>query len=151
MQSRQHFSLLLVALQFGLMFMQLALAFPMALASTIPAGAWLPAGLSLALAVWALAANRIGNFNIRPLPKPGGQLITHGPYRLIRHPMYTSVLLGALALAWTAGGALAWLTWGTLVLVLIIKSILEERWMGEQHSGYAAYRVRTWRFLPGLF
>jgi protein-S-isoprenylcysteine O-methyltransferase Ste14 len=149
--SRQQLGLLLVALQFGLMFMQGALALPNALALAVPAGAWACAGLSLALAVWALAANRIGNFNIRPMPKPGGQLITHGPYRWIRHPMYTSFLLGALALAWTAGTPLAWLTWGALLLVLIVKSVLEERWMCEQHSTYEAYRLQTRRFLPWLF
>ncbi|WP_349678404.1 methyltransferase family protein [Polaromonas sp. UBA4122] len=46
-----------------------------------------------------------------PNPKAEGRLVTTGPYRWIRHPMYTSFLFGALALAWTEGHLPAWLAW----------------------------------------
>ena len=58
--------------------------------------ALVPLALSALLGVWTLAWNRPGNFNIRPEPKAGGQLVTGGPYRLMRHPMYTAVLLFAV-------------------------------------------------------
>jgi protein-S-isoprenylcysteine O-methyltransferase Ste14 len=150
-QGREQLGVLLVAMQFGLFFLLAALGARPALALDIPAGAWLAAAVCSALAIWTLSANRIGNFNIRPVPKAGSQLITSGPYRWIRHPMYTAFLLGALALAWTAGSALAWLAWVVLVIVLLAKSLLEERWMREQHAGYAAYSMTTRRFLPWLF
>ena len=35
-------------------------------------------------------------------------------------------------------------------LVLLVKSILEERWMREQHLAYEAYRVQTNRFIPWI-
>src|SRR5512134_3536099 len=85
----------LVALQFGLIAALLFTAWP-------PAGLWLPAACLLLLAsaavgIAALAANRPGNFNIRPEPKAGGRLVTSGIYRWIRHPMYGAVLLALLA------------------------------------------------------
>ena len=150
-KQRQLPSLILVSLQFGLLFLLAALAAKSVLAWAIPVAAWLATALSLVLAVWALSANRLGNFNIRPVPKEGGKLVTTGPYRWIRHPMYTSLLLGAWALARTAGSDEAWLAWYVLTLVLWIKSQFEERWMLEQHADYAAYRAKTRRFIPWLY
>jgi protein-S-isoprenylcysteine O-methyltransferase Ste14 len=148
---RQLPSLLLVALQFGLLFLLAAWAATPVLAGAIPLAAWLAAALSLALGVWTFSANRPGNFNIRPIPKRGGALITSGPYRWIRHPMYTSFLLGTWALADTAASDEAWLVWWMLTLVLWVKSQFEERWMLETHPGYAAYRLQTRRYIPWLY
>ena len=99
-RKRQLTGTLLVVLQFGLLTGLAVLASPTVLQGAIPPGAWVMTGAALALAAWALIHNRPGNFNIRPAPKTCGTLVTTGPYRLIRHPMYTSVLLGAAALAW---------------------------------------------------
>ena len=142
---------LLVALQFALLFVLAALAVPNVLHGNIPAVAFMLALASVALAAWTLAYNRPGNFNIRPAPKAQGHLVTAGPYRWIRHPMYTSVLLGAAALAWTSSPLIGCATWSALVIVLLLKSTLEERWMREKHLGYAAYILWSKRFLPWLF
>ena len=64
---------------------------------------------------------------------------------------YSAVILCGLACAWVLGSATGWLTWAALVIVLTVKATLEERWMLVQHPEYAAYRTRTWRFVPGLF
>ena len=140
-----------VALQFGLLLMLAALAASNVMHGVIPAGAFMLAGTSVVLAAWTLVYNRPGNFNIRPVPKIHGVLVTTGPYRWIRHPMYTSVLLGAGALAWTSSPLIGWVTWLALAIVLLKKSTLEERWMCAKHPGYAAYILRTKRFLPWLF
>lgn len=140
---------LLVFLQMGLLLLLAVAAGPTIAAGPIPMPAWLLAATALVLAFWTLAHNRIGNFNIRPVPKAGGRLITSGPYRQIRHPMYTAVLLGAAALAWVAHPA-AWLAWAALCAVLWTKASLEERWMAQQHPAYAAYRQRSRRFVPWL-
>lgn len=141
----------LVLLQFGLLAMLALLAWPAAEHGTIPLAAWLMAGTALLLAGWALRANRPGNFNIHPRPRVGGTLVTSGPYGWVRHPMYSSLLLGALALARTADSGAAWLAWGALLVVLWIKSGLEERWMLTQHPGYAHYREQTKRFVPWVY
>ncbi|MBC7379657.1 MAG: hypothetical protein H7346_19775 [Burkholderiaceae bacterium] len=93
----------LVALQFGLLFALAALDTQNVLGGNIPKGAFMLAGASIALAIWTISYNKPGNFNICPLPKTHGVLVTTGPYKCICHPMYTSVFLGASALAWTSG------------------------------------------------
>jgi protein-S-isoprenylcysteine O-methyltransferase Ste14 len=141
----------LVLLQFGLMAVLALLAWPAVENGTIPPVAWAAAAGALLLFGWTLRANRLGNFNIHPRPRAGGTLVTSGPYGWIRHPMYTAFLLGAWALAWTAGKDEAWLAWWALSLVLWFKSTLEERWMLAQHPGYAHYREQTKRFVPWVY
>lgn len=103
------------------------------------------------LGLWALSANRPGNFNIRPQPKPGGKLIEKGPYHMIRHPMYLSVILVGLAAALVSMQTVAWICWAALVAVLAAKAILEEKALLQQMPEYSQYRARTSRFLPGVF
>jgi protein-S-isoprenylcysteine O-methyltransferase Ste14 len=140
---------LLVAAQFGLL---AALAGAIALAGwpALPFGAALCAVAGALLGSWALTANRPGNFNIRPLPRAQGQLVTAGPYRWIRHPMYSALLLVAAAgVAWVPSGPTLAL-WALLAGVLWLKAGVEERALRACHPGYADYCRATRRFVPGL-
>ena len=139
---------LLVAVQFGTLGALIILTAPRLMQPALPASAWLAMILSGFVGLWALAANRPGNFNIHPTPRADGKLVAHGPYRWIRHPMYTAVSLLGLACALALGSALAWLLWLVLSLVLLIKALLEERWMTALHPSYAHYQARTRRFIP---
>ena len=141
----------LVALQLGLLLGLSAAAAPAFLRGRAPPAAWLWLMAGAAVGLWALSANRPGNFNIRPDPRPDGQLVQHGPYRWIRHPMYTSIGLWSLGCGWALGTAAGWAAVVALAVVLLAKARLEERGMAAAHAGYADYRRRTWRFIPGLF
>ncbi|HEY5292445.1 MAG TPA: isoprenylcysteine carboxylmethyltransferase family protein [Burkholderiales bacterium] len=138
---------LLVAAQFALLVWLIWPLTPQAW--SLPALALL--GCAGVLGAWTLAHNRPGNFNIRPEPKASGQLVTSGPYRYVRNPMYSAVLLFAAAEVvayadlWKIG------CWLALALVLVAKAMLEERGLSERHAGYAEYARRVHRFIPGLF
>jgi protein-S-isoprenylcysteine O-methyltransferase Ste14 len=106
--------------------------------------------LSVLLAVWALTANRVGNFKIVPEPKQGGKLITHGPYHFIRHPMYTSLLLFAAACSLIIDGWWAWFNWLALLLVIVFKAAIEEHYLMQHFSQYSEYCRRSKRFIPWL-
>lgn len=88
-RKRKLLGTLLVTLQFGLLAGLAALASAKALRGAFPLASLILAGASIALAIWTLVHNQPGNFNIRPTPKTWGTLVTTGPYRWIRHPMYT--------------------------------------------------------------
>lgn len=147
-KNRKLLGTLLVTLQFSLLSGLAALATIRVLRGYTPMFPLLLVAASMALAVWTLMHNRPGNFNIRPTPKAWGTLVTTGPYRWIRHPMYTSVLLGAAALALMSDPLTGWLAWSALVVILWVKSILEEFWMREQHLEYDAYKFESKRFIP---
>jgi protein-S-isoprenylcysteine O-methyltransferase Ste14 len=118
--------------------------------------AWSPPALALLgcaviLGLWTLVHNRPGNFNIRPEPKATARLVTGGPYRYMRNPMYSAVLLFAAAevLAYRDLWKIA--CWVALALVLLAKALLEERGLRALFPGYAAYARRVRRFIPGVF
>ena len=106
--------------------------------------------LGIALAFWA-RAHLGGNWSSHVTVKEGHTLIQSGPYRLIRHPIYTGLALGVLG---TAIGIGQWR--GVLALLLVLagftyKLRLEERRMGETFPDYAEYRRRSWALIPFLY
>ena len=139
---------LLVAAQFGSLGALLVMAVPGLLQQPRQPLVWLALGLSAWVGLWSLTAKRPGNFNIRPTPRTDGKLVAHGPYRWIRHPMYTAVSLFGMACAMAQASALAWLLWLALSLVLLAKALLEERWMTALHPDYGQYQAHTRRFIP---
>lgn len=150
--STQHrLGTVLVALQLALMALLAVIGVPAFLIGRAPLLAWAMAAAGVLLGLWALSCNRPGNFNIRPAPREGGHLVQEGPYRWIRHPMYTAVIACGLACAMAATSPWGWLGVAALVAVLATKATVEERWMLAVHPGYAAYRARTRRFVPGVF
>jgi protein-S-isoprenylcysteine O-methyltransferase Ste14 len=142
---------LLVGLQFALLAwlaVKVAMGFD---PGRVPIDAAVAAAAAVALGLWALSANRPGNFNIRPLPREGGHLVQHGPYRWIRHPMYSALLLAGVAAARLSGDGSTWLVLAALAVVLRIKSAVEERGMIARYPAYQDYQRRTRRFVPGLY
>lgn len=85
-----------------------------------------------------------------PQPRDGSELVQHGIYARMRHPLYTSVMLASL------GWALIWQSWPAFLLALTLipflhgKARQEERWLREKFPGYADYEKRVPRFLPRL-
>jgi protein-S-isoprenylcysteine O-methyltransferase Ste14 len=101
----------------------------------------------LALAVWArvyLGRNWGMPMTVRAEP----ELITSGPYRFVRHPIYTGLLLGVL------GTALATNVIGLAILAVLIvyfywATTVEERNMTEIFpTAYPEYRKHTKRLIP---
>ena len=97
-------------------------------------------GLGFASTIWArayLGSNWSGNVTI----KVGHELVRTGPYRFVRHPIYTGIVIAAL------GTALAYDKWRCVIalpvlwLAFTIKRLKEERFMrqtfGPQYDDYA--------------
>jgi protein-S-isoprenylcysteine O-methyltransferase Ste14 len=140
----------LVSLQLGLIFVLVVFTRWPVLHRAWPVTLFL-LSMAVVLGVWTLGFNRWGNFNIRPELRNGARLVTRGPYRWIRHPMYASVLLatGAVVYADPRWWRVALLC--ALVLVLLLKAAREEQYLRAAFPEYAAYAKRTWRLVPFIF
>jgi protein-S-isoprenylcysteine O-methyltransferase Ste14 len=103
---------------------------------------------SLLLAGWAVKVMRLGHFNIIPTIKSGAILITHGPYRYIRHPMYASLLLGGVGLLLISCTWLRLAAFFGLWLVLYCKLRIEEKLLADHFPDYSLYQKRSRMLFP---
>lgn len=103
------------------------------------------------VAIFALLANRPGNFNVRPTPKVTGALITTGVYHYIRHPMYCSLFFIGLGVLFCQFSLWKLLVWVLLVLTLALKSRFEERALILIYTEYTAYQKKTKAFIPMIW
>ena len=107
--------------------------------------------LGLALGVWAVFTMGIGNFNVTPDPLRSSHLVTRGPYRFIRHPMYLALLLVTLPLVITQFSALRLAIWLVLFIDLVIKLNYEEGILAAWFEGYRDYMQQSYRLVPFIF
>ncbi len=103
---------------------------------------------SLLLAGWAIKVMHLGHFNILPTIKSGAILITHGPYRYIRHPMYASLLLAGLGLLLISCNWLRLVAFFALWLVLYCKLRIEEKLLIDHFPDYSHYQKQSRMLLP---
>jgi protein-S-isoprenylcysteine O-methyltransferase Ste14 len=107
-------------------------------------------GLGLGSAVWARV--HIGrNWGPPMTQKDQPQLVTSGPYRLIRHPIYSGILLAGVGTAM----AVSWL--GMIAVVLagayfVYSATVEERYLAKQlPDSYPDYKRATKMLVPFIF
>jgi protein-S-isoprenylcysteine O-methyltransferase Ste14 len=113
----------------------------------------LGAGCIVVGAVFGIAGALALGHNLTPFPKPAphAQLVRHGIYARIRHPLYTSVVF--ISIGW----ALVWHSWPALLAALALapffgaKARREERWLGERFPEYVGYLRDTRRFIPWVY
>ena len=107
--------------------------------------------LSILLVLWAIITMQKSKLRILPEPSANATLVTRGPYRFIRHPMYTAILLGSVGLL------INHFTWMrlsmviALAIVLIIKLTWEEKMLSKKFGEYMDYMKHTKRILPFIF
>ena len=102
----------------------------------------------IALGVWSMVVMGRKNLNIAPTLRDGAQLVIKGPYRLIRHPMYASVLLTIWALIIDQFTLLRLIVGLILTADLMIKMLYEEGILKRHFRDYPAYMERTKRIIP---
>ena len=114
---------------------------------------WLGAAVTIAgllFAVWA--REHLGrNWSRSVTIKEGHELITSGPYGVVRHPIYTGILAGFLGTAIAISQVRGFVVVVLIFLALWIKLRMEEQWMrSEFGETYATYSRRTAALVPFL-
>ena len=94
---------------------------------------------------------RAKSFTANPRPLATGRLIRSGPYGIVRHPVYSGLILGAFGLG------LVRLSTPTLVAAVILFVILdlkrrrEEIWLAERFAEYPEYAAQSRALIPLLY
>ena len=91
------------------------------------------------------------NFNIAPDFKPGAIFVNKGPYKFIRHPMYTTVLLSILCLVINYFSVLRLSIFIFLSITLIMKITFEEKILSDKFDSYREYKIKTKKLIPYIY
>ena len=82
----------------------------------------------------------------------GHQVVTGGPYRVVRHPMYISLMVLWIGSALLLGSWWALIPAGVIVVIFVTRTALEDRMLQEELPGYKEYTQQTrYRLLPGIW
>jgi len=115
---------------------------------------WIGAAVTvggLLFAVWA-RLHLGSNWSRAVTIKQGHELITTGPYSLVRHPIYTGILTGFIGTAIALSQVRGFIAFVLVFLALWTKFRMEEAWMRSQFGEtYATYAHKTAALVPYLF
>jgi protein-S-isoprenylcysteine O-methyltransferase Ste14 len=103
---------------------------------------------AIALAIWA--RRHLGsNWSAAVVAKVDHQLVRSGPYKMIRHPIYTAMLGNHIGVALASGEWHAAVAVVMLALAYVRKIHLEEQIMHRVFGGeHDAYRQQSWALIP---
>jgi protein-S-isoprenylcysteine O-methyltransferase Ste14 len=122
----------------------------------VPAGgqflALLLVAFAYGIAVWAMLVNPFFSAVARVQSERGQQVVTSGPYRWVRHPAYAGSVLASGALPFMLEALWALIPSLIMIVVLVIRTRLEDRMLVEELDRYRAYAHETpFRLVPGIW
>jgi len=102
-------------------------------------------GNSLSLFVMSFLGR---SFSILP---EGRQLVTHGPYALVRHPLYLAEAIATVGMVITFLSLPAFLLMVVQFSLQLVRIHFEEEILKKAFPEYKSYAKRTWRVVPGVY
>ena len=107
---------------------------------------------AMAVTYWAMANNPFLSTIVRIQDDRGHYVVSSGPYRYVRHPMYSAILIMWPGIALELGSWWALLPAVVIAIVFVIRTALEDRTLQAELPGYAEYAQRTrYRLVPGIW
>jgi len=99
-----------------------------------------------------MTVNRFAESTVRIQSERNHAVVSSGPYRIVRHPMYVGMFLMYPATAMMLGSGWA-MAVAALILVLIVwRTVEEDRFLHRELTGYREYAALTrYRLVPGLW
>ena len=89
--------------------------------------------------------------SIFPEVREGGHLVQTGPFKLIRHPMYTAILLFFLPTQFHASSVFPVVFYGLLLINLLLKIQYEESLLKKHFTEYEQYQAKSFLLLPYIY
>lgn len=107
---------------------------------------------AMILPFWAMAVNPFLVTTVRLQGERGQYVVDTGPYRYVRHPMYSGAVLMALASPVLLGSWWALIPGGVAAAAIIGRTALEDRALQAELPGYTDFSARTrYKLLPGVW
>lgn len=105
--------------------------------------------ISSALTIWPVVENTHFESTSRIQKNRKQEVISTGPYRIVRHPGYLGILLWAAAITLIFGTLAVGIVAGIIAVVIVIRTYLEDRMLQNELEGYPEYagKVRC-RLIP---
>lgn len=108
--------------------------------------------LGFAIFSWAMVENAYFSTVVRVQEEAGQQVCTTGPYRVVRHPGYLGAVLQSLAGPLVLGSVWALIPGLVAALLMVVRTLLEDRTLHEELGGYAAYAEDVrYCLVPGIW
>jgi len=106
--------------------------------------------LSFGLMVWARMTLKSRSFHLTASPTEG-KLVTNGPYRWLRHPIYAAIIYFSWACLAGFPNIEALIAVLFIDVGLFIRILLEEKELKKAYTEYAEYSKRAKRLIPYVF
>jgi len=101
---------------------------------------------------WAMLANPYFEPTVRIQKDRGHRVISSGPYKIVRHPGYLAGILYTLSIPLIIGSLYTFIPVGIYVLLIVVRTLLEDRTLQRELNGYSEYSKKVkYRLLPWLW
>ncbi|MGB8951230.1 MAG: isoprenylcysteine carboxylmethyltransferase family protein [Candidatus Aminicenantales bacterium] len=102
--------------------------------------------------LWSMTVNKFFSKHVHIQKEKGHSVVTEGPYQFVRHPGYVGWILMVGPIPVALGSLWALIPGGLSVLILVIRTALEDKTLQKELEGYAEYARRVrYRLLPGIW
>lgn len=107
---------------------------------------------AMILPYWAMLINDYLIVTVRVQKERDHQVITTGPYRLVRHPMYTGVIISSLFTPLALGSWWALAPGGIAIAAITFRTAMEDKMLQAELPGYKTFTQQTkYRLIPGVW
>jgi len=108
--------------------------------------------LSFILVFWVMRENTYLSRIVEIQKERGHKVITTGPYQYVRHPMYFGVIVLFISIPIALGSLWGLIPGAALTLLILIRTVLEDKTLHEELEGYNTYAERVrYKILPGIW
>lgn len=108
--------------------------------------------IGFVITIWGVIVMKIGNFNVQPEVKLNAKFIQKGPYKIIRNPMYSGLILFFSMSIISNFSFFSLGVFSILTITFLTKINMEEKFLNQRFGErYNNYKKKTYRLIPYIY